>query len=464
MNLLYGLLALLYFCCNCPCLAFAKSPSYSSLHKNVAVVQGPSEINMPEKEWTFIVYMAADNDLRRFAHENLAQMVEVGSSDLCNIVVDLHTRLRNSTKVSRQYFVEKNQLVRINQKTTEQPKDSGDYRTLIDNYTSLAQQFPARNYGLILWNHGSGVEEPGKGQGPVINTSQLFVLNPVTNKLEIDRSIPFFDLLSIRDLSHRALCWDDRTGNFISNAELKIALSSITQYGLNGKRLAIFGCDTCLSSMFEIACIAKDYADYMVSSQELEPGTGWNYSYILEPLAHINISPKQLAQHIVESYNRAYQSITDDYTLSAIDLSLMHNLEDNVNQVAHLLHQSIIEQLSSSVKQAIRNSIHKTNCIHFANPNYKDLYTIYSNLLANLSKFNFREAHAGVQLVSQLTQLLEQGKYIIERAIIANAVGNSLKQARGISIYCPDSRVHSSYHNLFAQNHWANFLSHYLLR
>jgi hypothetical protein len=41
------------------------------------------------KEWTFLVYMNADNNLYDFASLNFSQMEKVGSSDQVNVVVQL---------------------------------------------------------------------------------------------------------------------------------------------------------------------------------------------------------------------------------------------------------------------------------------------------------------------------------------------------------------------------------------
>ena len=42
-----------------------------------------------KKSWTFIVYIAADNDLRIFAANNIKQMAQVGSNENLNIAVCL---------------------------------------------------------------------------------------------------------------------------------------------------------------------------------------------------------------------------------------------------------------------------------------------------------------------------------------------------------------------------------------
>ena len=42
-----------------------------------------------EKDWNFIVYIAANNNLHRFSVHNIRQMAKVGSTENMNIVVQI---------------------------------------------------------------------------------------------------------------------------------------------------------------------------------------------------------------------------------------------------------------------------------------------------------------------------------------------------------------------------------------
>ncbi len=58
--------------------------------------------------------------------------------------------------------------------------------------------------------------------------------------------------------------------------------------------------------------------------------------------------------------------------------------------------------------------------------------------------------------------MLEEGRSLIQKSVIANTVGKNLHNAKGITIYLPKDRIHSSYRKtLFAENnHWIYFLAH----
>jgi hypothetical protein len=65
------------------------------------------------KEWTILIYIAGDNDLYRFAIRNLQQLLQLGSSDLLNIVVHFDFHHRGKPKETRRFFVKRNELLQI---------------------------------------------------------------------------------------------------------------------------------------------------------------------------------------------------------------------------------------------------------------------------------------------------------------------------------------------------------------
>ncbi len=432
----------------------------TELDKNLLETRTPLK---KKKDWTFIVYMAADNDLSPFAVRNIKQLVSIGSNKYLNIAIHLDIRIANQ-KTTRRYYVEKNKLVHVNANDpTTQKMDSGNPNTLISCCKWAIENYPASNYSLILWNHGLGPIDPSRGK--IINPSQLFTFNPFINKFELDRSIGFLDLLSRFDEEQRGICWDDSTGNYLTNQKLDTALKTICDKYLGGGKFSIIGFDACLMSMIEIANIIKPYTDIMVSSQEVELGTGWNYRLALEPFQRHTMDKISFAQQIVRAYGKAYQSITNDYTQSAINLNYINKLEKNIHDVATLLLKCLQKQKGSAVKKGIKISANKLLCTHFEEPSFKDLHHLYSNLISNLKHFAFNKPNEGNNLKEQLKDTLQKGCVLIKEAVIANQVGKNLNRACGISIYLPERRIHPSYkRTTFAQtNAWSSFVSKYLL-
>ncbi len=88
--------------------------------------------------------------------------------------------------------------------------------------------------------------------------------------------------------------------------------------------LDIVGFDTCLMATLTTAYTFSDHANYLVASQELEPGGGWYYTGIMQALAdNSTISPYDLSVAICDTYVEGceYEGTADDITLSVTDLS-----------------------------------------------------------------------------------------------------------------------------------------------
>lgn len=437
-------------------LLFENDPDIRITQEHTSALRSKSNA---KKDWTFIAYIAADNDLRSFASRNIKQMASVGSNEHINILVHLDIKTNTNQKITHRYFVKQQELVQTNPNDiTTQRMDSGNPETLISCCKWAIEEYPAEHYALVFWNHGTGPIDPPHGK--VINPASLFNFNPLLNKLELDRSIGFLELISYIQEEQRGVCWDDSTGNYLSNQKIEYALNTICQSCMEGKKFDIIGFDACLMASIEIAHLLRNYCNYMVSSQEVELGTGWHYQYALAPFQDQSLSPGAFAQHLVDAYKKAYAQITNDFTQSALDLSISQELENNIHRLANLLLSALQNQKNNSVKNLIKSSCTKVLCTHFDEPSYKDLHHMYSNLLLNVNKVRLSNPRSTEITQKALQSTLQQGLGIIDKMVIANSTGKNLAKAKGVSIYLPDQRMHSSYRSSpFARNNnWLAFI------
>ena len=369
---------------------------------------------------TIMVYMAADNDLRPFAARNIQQMANIGSNHNITIVVHLDIRISGNKKITRRYLIEKDQVLHIDPyNPLTQQMDSGNPSTLISFCEWAIKSYPADEYDLILWNHGTGILEPPHGK--IINPMDLFVFNPSTHQLDLDRSIGFMDAIDHADPKQRGVCWDDTTGNYLSNRKMEIALQTICQNYLGGKKFGIIGFDACLMSMIEVSSFIKKYAHIMVSSEEVELGMGWKYDEVLFPFIKERMDTSTFARHIVTAYNKTYQSITNDYTLSAINLDSIELLEKNIDHVSRLLIEGLSKQ-KNLLAALIRESRNRLLCTHFDEPTYIDLHHFYKNLSNNIKKSYSDNSQMNGPLKNNLLMRLSEGMQLIEKLVIANNV------------------------------------------
>ena len=403
-----------------------------------------------QKKYTLFVYMAVDNNLARYALNNIEQMLPIGSNQYINIVVQINTPGNNNP--TQRYFIEKGKktLIQTVGQAPTQKLNSGHPQTLIDGVAWAMKYYPADNLILNMWNHGSGVHD--RKPSDTFDFSDELQIDNHTNEPEI--------------LTGRGICFDDTFRSYISNQELKRALQEIQTKILHGKKIAVIWLEACLMSMIEIASIFKDHADYVVSSENVEYAPGSNYQLVLSAFSQRVPSPREFACHIVNSFDQAFALTRLPYTQSAIDLSKIKAVEDNLNLIAQQLVIAIQDQRNKSVTKVLQKCKTRPLCTTFHEPSYIDLRHFYANLQTNMGQISLMNLTKESIVKGTLLRLLDQGISLINNAVIANATGSSMKSAGGISIYFPEHGILNSYlQSQFAQsNSWSTMLMQYILQ
>lgn len=171
-------------------------------------------------------------------------------------------------------------------------ENMGEPETLSDFLDYSYTNFPAEQYSLILWNHGGG---------------------------------------AFWGFGH-----DELTDDSLYLDELDEAFANSPFVGDN--KLEWIGFDACLMATIETAHTLSPYANYMISSQESEPGWGWDYTF-LEDIEDAE-SGKEVGTAIVDYYIDYCESSFDAYpysesnvTLSVLDLSEIENVEAALNDL-----------------------------------------------------------------------------------------------------------------------------------
>ncbi|MBT7203595.1 MAG: hypothetical protein HN867_08905 [Deltaproteobacteria bacterium] len=122
----------------------------------------------------------------------------------------------------------------------------------------------------------------------------------------------------------------------------------------------VIGFDSCLMATLEVAKVVRGKADFLLASEELEPGHGWNWKHALEAYAvadNATAAAKSIIDNFVAKGSHPYED--SGKTLSLVDLS---KYEDVVNQLDLVL-ENLTEQLQVSdqtVISALNNSTSKT--------------------------------------------------------------------------------------------------------
>ena len=81
----------------------------------------------------------------------------------------------------------------------------------------------------------------------------------------------------------------------------------------------------------EVADAVSPYADYLIASQELEPGEGWNYNSFLPIMYEKEFNVEETLKAIADDFVKIVHS-EEMRTLSVINLKRYHNLNRAFNQ------------------------------------------------------------------------------------------------------------------------------------
>lgn len=270
--------------------------------------------NQPVKEWTILVYLNADNDLYEYAGMNMAQMEAVGSNSAMNVVVQLDPK-PNKMPTSRYYVTRSaapNAAKITSQVVQTLPEtDMGNPKTLTEFLQWGVQNYPAKKYAVVIWNHGNG------WQGVSYDD------NPRTN-------------LTMTDV---------RTSLEGMNA----AISQQRGMRAGAPQVDLINFDACLMSTLEVAFELKDVAKVLVGSQFNEPGEGEDYRAFLNPLAaKPTMTARELSEVMVYQYSNYHKNGTD-INYAAIDLSKVANFTNMFNSAIGLTNGS---QSKAKVKAA----------------------------------------------------------------------------------------------------------------
>lgn len=257
----------------------------------------------------------------------------------------------------------------------------GNPKTLSSFIQWTKENYPAERYMIVFWNHGSG--------------------------------------------SAYGVCFDElyqpkgKNPDSLSIVEMAQGLKD------GGVIFDIIGYDTCLTATIEYDYAIAPYGRYVISSEETEPGEGWNYT---DWVGYLNKNPKcsteDLGKRIVNSYMDlcAKNDQDDTATLSLVDLSKIKNVYNAFVRMATEMsgNTSDITVFKNIKRDAKSARYFGTRTSNEGYNNMTDLGDMAKNLTEELGK--------GV------TQPLIDA---IKSAVVYEKHGDSRSEATGISVFYP---------------------------
>lgn len=282
-------------------------------------------------EWLVMVYIAADNNLDPAAIGDITEMEAAGGCDEVKIAVLMDRAEDADWTEARRFLIRGKDALPDEGHSYDTSLDTcnsmgelnmGDPETLTTFMRWATQTYPARKTMLILWNHGGGWRD-------VYSRAVMATRAP---------DLPTDAAESLETRLSRGIAWDDSDGHdFLEMREVRAVLEAFPA-------LSVIGMDACLMAMAEVAYEIRDQAEFLVGSQDLEPGAGWPYTGILKPLyQNPSMDAEALSRLIVQAYQEEYHQQSGT-TQSALRLSKMEQLAKDVDRVAELLLQALARE------------------------------------------------------------------------------------------------------------------------
>ena len=270
-------------------------------------------------EWTFMVYLDADNNLESAGIDDFLEMATVGSSSDINIVVqmDRHGGYDNTYgnwTGTRRFLINSGDAPNGTPLADLGEQNMGDPATLQSFVEWGVQTYPAQRYALSIWNHGDGFRK-------LLEERQTRALARAPGEAGV---------------ALRTVATDDTDNDELHMSEVRSALEAAKQRleerSTTRVKLGIVGFDACLMGMVEVAYALRNVADHVVASEWLEPGDGWPYDTILTELnSNPTFDGRDLSGVIVTRYGLAYSS---EITQAAGDMAELNNLVSKIDDFA----------------------------------------------------------------------------------------------------------------------------------
>jgi len=335
--------------------------------------------SLSPRQWTFLAYIAGDNNLSDNGIEDIAEMTTVGTSASSYAGVQIDTEGEHDGSV-RYEISEPDKTDQAHRIVIDRlpESDSGNPEILLKFLKWGLERYPAKNTIVVVWNHGAGFR-------------------------------------TVR----RDIAYDDY-GTSLDMNELKTAF---TRAGLGkNNKIAILGFDACLMNMLEIAHHLRNVTQYVVGSQETEPGDGWPYDKVLKAMNR-KPTPQAMAKAIVREYMQSYRAVGDsNITQSAV--------RTDCTEATVLAWSRFGDALAASLpKERPVINLARTKVQSYEYPDYVDAIH-FAKLIAN-----------GTAIPTLRWRAQAFTKAVARCVVASDCEGGSVANSNGLTIWYPPEKT-----------------------
>lgn len=354
--------------------------------------------------YTILLYMCGsdlESGSQNYASKDLTEILSVSCPSNVNFVIETG----GSSKWARTHGISATALGRYHVSNKRLVSDAslenasmGDYETFEDFLEWGMTTYPAKKYGLIMWNHGGAME---------------------------------------------GVCSDENyNGDSLYNSEVYYGVADARVLaGVPGK-LEFIAYDACLMAVQDIAEFNSYNFNYMLASQESELGTGYDYDAWLPTLYNnpATVNTVTLLEKIADTFLDEQESGRHyDQTQAIYDLSMMPAYFDAFEALAAKLRTIITTQSAWDTFATLVNRSKKYGQYTDSSGNTVDVYNngyifdvfdvsdFITNMQANDSPYR-------VSCANELSAL----RTAFNNLVIYERHGSSTSGS-GLNLFCPIS-------------------------
>jgi hypothetical protein len=360
--------------------------------------------------WTYLVYMLADNDLEPFALEDLKELMAVGSSGKLTILAQVDRAIGEAFgPIGGLQDFTSTKRVRVNAGELEELNDLGEVDmgrsdTLADFLEWGVKAAPAEHYAVVFWDHGAAWPQFGV------------------------------------DFSHNY--------NGLNLPELLTGLDQGLEAGELLGPFDVVGFDACLMATWEVAVSLEGRARYLLASEEVEPGHGWDHHSVAtlknEP------TPEAFGRAMLQGYG---QQAVDESTFAKITLSFtaidaIRPLTRAIQKLTTALGEGGIAEHAPFVGKSRART-----------PTFGAIPGGESSEMTDLLMFVEALAELDPSVSAEVAAVREA----LAGAVVDQVVGNAYPEVGGLSIYFPERQGNYSaqYDVLPGINAWRSYVAEF---
>lgn len=322
---------------------------------------------IPRKK-TILIYMAADNELESYALQDLNRLEQhdieragisvlilldrppgAGLYELQTDPLGYHPAIASRQLDSAELGLSSQQLYPINM---------GSPETLKAFVREGLNRFPAEQYSIIIWGHGSGWR------------SRKDHLDAITQS---------------QSTGFRASAYDDGSGDALYTSELAAGLSEIKNINPLLK-WTLIGLEVCKGMMMEVLYELRGLSTFVAGSPDVIPSAGWDYGLIASGLKTLDhTSQESLGILLSDSFAAVYAG-TAKAAFSIIHLDEIPALHSAWNS------------FSSAMKSYAASEEQRQKLLHVLFYQVQDYYLTPGDL-------NIDMGHAAAVIASEIPEL-----------------------------------------------------------